>query len=91
MNIEELKKQCLEAEKNYKTIHEQLIKAEKEEEDKKKAELALEKEARKKEIEEAEKHYHSLIVAYIKDYGSYSATRSYDHDDDFLGFRHWFF
>lgn len=89
--LEELEKQYNEAAENYKNASEAYIAKKKEEDDKKKAALALEKEARKKEIEEAEEHYHALIAAYIKDYGSYSATRSYKSDDEFPYIHHWFF
>ena len=53
-----------------------------EEEEKREAKLVAEKAARKKEIESAEENYRRLLGAYIKDYGSYSATRSCMSDDD---------
>lgn len=55
-----------------------------EEEKLKKEQLAAEKEIRMKEIEEAEKHYRELLTAFVKDYGSYSATRDYTDDDNLL-------
>lgn len=79
INIEELKKQCNEAEQNFKTLNEQLNQAIREEEDRKKAELALEKEKRKKKVDDAIKNAKSLLNAYIKDYGSYSDI--YELDD----------
>ena len=51
-----------------------------EEEKAHKAKLEAEKEARKSEIEEAEKRLGTLIRAYIKDYGSYNTTRTRDAD-----------
>lgn len=79
VNIEELKKQCNEAEQNFKTLNEQLNQAIREEEDRKKAELALEKEKRKKEVDDAIKNAKNLLNAYVKDYGSYSDI--YELDD----------
>jgi hypothetical protein len=88
--LEELEKQYKEAEEKYKNIAETYAAKKKEEEDKKREALAVEKEVRKKEIEEVGEHLCSLITAYVKDYGSYSATRSY-HDDDFPYLWHWCF
>ena len=48
----------------------------KEEEKKRQEQLTLEKEARKKEIEEKREELEDLISKYLKDYGSYSTTRS---------------
>ena len=53
-------------------------KKKREEEDRKKAELALQKETRKKEIEDAADNYKKLIKAYIEDYGSISITSNSD-------------
>ena len=52
-----------------------------EEEDKKRAELALEKDKRRKEIEEARQKLFDLEKAFIKDYGSYTFTGAYNTDD----------
>ena len=46
---EELAKQCEEAKKNFETLKKQLEQAQQDEEDRKKAQLALEKENRKKQ------------------------------------------
>lgn len=43
-----------------------------EEEERKKAELALEKENRKKEVDDAISHCITLVKAYMKDFGTYS-------------------
>ena len=53
-------------------------KKKREEEERKKAELALVKEARKKEIEDAANNYNELLKAYIKDYGAISITSNSD-------------
>lgn len=82
LTIEELEAQ-------YKALGEQIAKKKKDEEDKRKAKLALEKEARTREIEEAEKHYRELVKAYQKDYGYYycSAARTCS-DADFVSLKH---
>ena len=54
------------------------------------AKLAAEKEARRTEIETLEEKLIELREAYIKDYGSYHTTRSYD-EDIIAPFLHWFF
>lgn len=71
--IEELQKLYEDAKKNFETIGEQLTIAKKEEEDRKKAELALKKETRKKEVDDAITNAKNLLEAYIKDYGKYSS------------------
>ena len=81
LTIEELTKAYEEAKSNYNTIGEQLKKAKQEEEDRKKAQLALEKEARKSEVSEAWDNYSKLLKAYIKDYGSYTKITSSKSDD----------
>lgn len=50
-----------------------------EEEKAKKAKLDAEKEARKKEVDDALQNYKKLIAAYMNDYGIYS----FKSDDDF--------
>ena len=78
--IEELKKMYEDATKECETIGEMLKQKEKDEEDKKKAQLTLEKENRKKELNEAREHYNTLLEAYIKDYG----TCAYGDDGFFI-------
>ena len=75
LTLEELKAQ-------YKALGEQIEKKAKAEEEEQKAKLKAEKAARKEELELAMKTYHTLLNAYIKDYGSYSATRSYTANKD---------
>jgi uncharacterized membrane-anchored protein YhcB (DUF1043 family) len=60
----------------------------KEEEEKKKAQLALEKENRKKEVDDAFQNYNELLKAYIKDYGSYKVIASAD-DFDWFSNKFW--
>ena len=72
--IEELKKMYEDSLKESNTIGEMLRQKEKDEEDRKRAELALQKEARKKEIDEVLEKYNQLVKAYIKDYGTYHHT-----------------
>ena len=68
-------------------------KKKREEEEHKRAELALQKETRKKEIEDALDNYKKLLKAYIEDYGSISITSN--SDDWFSLFDtkpfHWWF
>ena len=70
--IEELAQQCEEAKKNFETLNAQLKQAQQEEEDRKRAKLALEKENRKKEVDEAYEQYQKLLKAYVEDYKVYS-------------------
>ena len=94
-NIEELEQQCFEAEKNLKTLHEQLNKAKKEEEEVKQEKLRAEKEIRKKELDEAFEKWERLRKAFIRDYGYYSTSTSESFKDidsiteKLFGFR-WF-
>ena len=68
-------------------------KKKREEEDRKKAELALKKEARKKEVDDAIDSCRELIKAYIKDYGSISITSNIDDWSSGFGSKpwHWWF
>lgn len=81
--IEELRKQCDKAKRNFNVLNEQLRKAEQEEEERRKAQLALEKDARKKEVDEAYNKYRKLVNEYVKDYGNYLITS--DSDDIITG------
>ena len=76
--VEELKKQCEEAKNKFETLYEQLKIAEKEEAERKEAELALKKEARKAEVDKAYETYRKLVNAYVNDYGSYSTVDGSD-------------
>ena len=72
LNIEELEKQCLEAEKAFKTLHKQLAQARKEEEEAKRVKLAAEKDARYKEVIDAYENFEELRSKYVDDYGSFT-------------------
>ena len=68
-------------------------KKKREDEEKRQAELALQKEARKKEVGEALENYQKLLKNYIKDYGSISITSNTDDWASLLGnqpLRWWF-
>jgi biopolymer transport protein ExbD len=72
LTIEELEKQCLEAEKHFKSLHEQLNQAKKEEEDAKRAKLEAEKQTRYDEIVAVYKHFEKLRNEYVEDYGCFT-------------------
>lgn len=71
LTIEELTKAYEEAKNNVDTLREKLAKAKQEEENRKRAELALTQQARKKEMDDAFAKYVELSKAYEKDYGPY--------------------
>lgn len=72
INIEELEKQCLEAEKNFKALHNQLTKAKEAEKEAKVAKLKAEKDARYKEVVDAYENFEELRSKYVDDYGSFT-------------------
>ena len=72
-------------------VRQKIEQKQKEEDDRKKAQLGLEKEKRQKAIEEKEKELISLVRDYIKDYGSYGMKRNEDNDDVFSYLYHLFF
>ena len=80
--LEQLKAEAEKAQKAYDNAKAELIKKEKEEEELKKAKLVAEKVKRKEELENAIKHYQTLMANFIKDYGSYY----YEGDDDIYSF-----
>ena len=84
--LEQLKAEAELAAMAYETAWRAEEKKKKEAEEKKKAELAAVKEKRKTEIKEAEKHYHDLLRQYIKDYGRYEDSYSYEDGDDCFSF-----
>ena len=95
MTIEELEKQVSEMKEQYEDLNKKLKQKKQDEANRKKAQLAAEKDTRYKEIEEVSKHLNLLISDYTKDYGSFSFTRSYSNNDDykysFPYLYHWFF
>lgn len=80
--LEQLKAELEQAQQAFDVAKKLAEQKEKEETERKKAELAAEKNKRKEEIKEAENHYRTLVKQFIKDYGSYDATYSYNEEDD---------
>ena len=76
--LEQLKAEAELATIAYETAWREEEKKKKEAEEKKKAELAAVKEKRYKEIQDAEQKLIKLKNAYIRDYGCYSNTKTYD-------------
>ena len=76
--IEELEDQYKLAEEKRNAIKKQIEQRKKEEKELREAQLALEKDTRKKEVDDALKKYKMLLRAYMRDYGVYS----YTSDDD---------
>ena len=72
MTLEELKEKHKVMTEEYNTLSQQIKQKEKEAEDKRRAELEAEKEARQKEITDAYKKYNVLVKQFIKDYGAFS-------------------
>lgn len=93
MTLEELEAKYKKMTEEYKVIEDQIKKKKQEEEDKRKAELAANKDARYKEIEAVSEHLYQLIKDYTKDYGKFSFKRNYsdDKNDYFPYIYHWFF
>lgn len=87
--VEELKKMHEDLLKETETIGEMLKQKEQEEEDRKKAQLALEKEARTQEVHDAFTTYNKLLKEYIKDYGSYIRTTNADKAHGFFPNEFW--
>ena len=83
LTIEELERQREELLKQCTDIDDVLKKKKKEEKEKREAQLALKKETRKKEVDDAFDNYNKLLTAYIKDYGTYTTTTK---SEDFHGF-----
>ena len=69
INIGELEQQCLEAEKNFKLIRDQLEAAKKEEEESKRVKLEAEKQQRYNDVIDAYRKFTELKDAYVNDYG----------------------
>ena len=91
MTIEELEKLYAEMEEKYKDLGKKLSQKKQEEENRKKAQLVAEKDARYKEIEEVYEHLTQLIKDYIKDYGSFSFKRDYKDKYELPYLYHLFF
>lgn len=87
--IDELEKQCKEAEKKFKLLQAQLERQKKEEEKQRAAELAANKSTRKKEVDDACENFLELRKAYMRDYGSYNYTTDDGYTSLFDIFRLW--
>ena len=72
MTIEELEKEYTKITEERQLIAERLQKKRQEEEDRRIAQLALEKENRKKELDTALENAKELLQKWIEDYGPYS-------------------
>lgn len=83
LTMEELEKQCLEAEKNFKKLKEQLDQAKKEKEENKKKKLEAEKQTRYDEIVAVYKHFEQLRSAYVDDYGYFTFESENENGDTF--------
>ena len=81
--LEQLTEELIQAQRAYDAKKEEIIKKEAEEAKRKKAELALVKDKRKKEVDDAVNHAIELIKAYNEDYGRYSIA-NYINDLSFL-------
>lgn len=87
-SLEELAKDLEQAKQAYEFIQHCYNTKAKEEAEARKAQLAAEKEARHKAVEDAYDIYLELRRAYVKDYGSYVTMRTCN-DPDFSDLRHW--
>ena len=92
-SIKELEEKCNELGNQYEDMMRILKERKQEEEIKKQAELAAEKEARKKEVTEARDNFQKLLKAYIKDYGSISINTDANEWPPFFSSKpwHWWF
>jgi molecular chaperone GrpE (heat shock protein) len=79
LTIEELEKQCREAEKIFKALHDQLKEAKKKEEEERLAKLAAEKDSRYKEVVDAYDNFEELRNKYVDDYGSFTFEKSHNN------------
>ena len=74
LTLEEMKKK-------YETLGKEIAQKEKAEAEERKTKLAAEKATRREEVRLAEKRYRELVSAFVKDYGTYSSTESYETDN----------
>lgn len=91
LTTEELEAQHKELIKQSKILEEQIKKQKQKEEDERQAKLAATQEERKKEVDDALKHYRKVFNSYIKDYGTYSLTSCVEDDDLFGRMLPWWF
>lgn len=86
--IEELESQYKLAEEKANAIRQQIEHKKKEEKERRYAQLALERDHRKNEVDEALETYKTLLKAYMRDYGSY-VYASNDSTFDMLSSKFW--
>ena len=92
LTVEELEQKVENAKKAFDSLNEQLQKQKKEEEEKRLSELALVKEVRQKEVEDALNNYTKLLKEFVKDYGAISISNKGDWFPFFHnGNYHWWF
>jgi DNA repair exonuclease SbcCD ATPase subunit len=84
MTIEELEEKYAKITEECQNIEKILRQKKQEEKDRRIAQLALEKERRKKEVDEALDNYRTLAGAYIHDYGSYSTITTSSNSNHLL-------
>lgn len=82
VKLKELEQQCLEAEKAFKALQEQLQQAKKEEEEAKQAKLQAEREARYNEVINVYKQFEELRSKYVDDYGYFTFETTKSGSDD---------
>lgn len=85
--IEELEAQYKLADEKRNALKKQIEQKKKEEEELREAQLALEKDARRKEVDESIAKAKELLKAFINDYGIYSFTST--DDDTVFSSRFW--
>ena len=85
--IEELTQQCEEAKKNFEHLNKLIEEKKREEKELRETQLALEKEARKKEVDDAIAKCKELVRAYMHDYGIYSFSST--DDDSIFSSKFW--
>lgn len=76
--IEELEEQYKLADEKRNALKQQIEQKKREEEERRELQLSLEKEVRKRELDDALENYKKLLRAYMRDYGIYS----YSADDE---------
>lgn len=85
--IEELEKQRDEVKKHFDCLNAEIKAAKKEEEDRQKAEFALQRADREKEVRDAYDKFKKLLKDFINDYGEFSIM---DTDTYFRPLNDWF-
>ena len=91
LTIKELEEQYKKMTEQCNALNEQINQKKKDEEARKQAQLSFEKDARRKEVEEAYDRLNTLVNNYIKDYGSLSFTKNNKNEHEHPYLWHWFF